>query len=92
MANDGTPLSDAPRSDAESETLKNVPKKPEIPSQDIIVEIVDYLRSAIPPGHEALIRFDKVNPSVLTSILAVLISAPRFAQTARCRAPYFERP
>jgi hypothetical protein len=64
---DGTPLtSDAPRFDAEAETLKNVPKQPEMSPQDIIMEVANYLRSTVRPGHQVLIRFDQVNASGLT--------------------------
>jgi hypothetical protein len=57
---DGTPLTDAPWFDTEAETLKNVPKQPELSPLDATMELANYLRTNIRPAHQVLIRFDQV--------------------------------
>jgi len=64
---DGTQLADARRYDAEAETLRNVPKQPEMSSQDIIMEIADHLRSTLGPGDHRLIRFETLSGLGLTT-------------------------
>jgi hypothetical protein len=54
------------RFDAEAETLKNVPKQPEMSPQDIIMEIADHLRKTISPGEQTLIRFEPLTGLKLT--------------------------
>jgi hypothetical protein len=63
---DGTALKDITRYDAEAQTLKNVPKQPEMSAQDIIMEIANHLRSTLGPGEQRLIRFEPLNGLGLT--------------------------
>ena len=64
---DGTQLtSDVPRFDAEAETLKNVPKQPEMSPQDIIMEIANHLRKTISPGEQTLVKFEPLTGLKIT--------------------------
>jgi hypothetical protein len=58
--------SDSPRFDAEAETLRNVPKQPEMSPPDIIMEIADHLRKTISPGEQTLVRFEPLTGLRLT--------------------------
>jgi hypothetical protein len=63
---DGTPLSEVQIFDAEAETVKNVPRRPEMSAQDVVMEIADHLRKTIGQGQQTLVRFETLTGLQLT--------------------------